>query len=199
MTKNKVWVPPPADRLWWRTCSGTRRRSDQTGCCLWWSLAWSRKSAMSRRCVHCVWFYPRMAPTLPGSSWAGNSRVTTGEETCRHSTQLSYEDTLLQTEHPANSVPSYFFNPPCLSQWIQPPPASAPSPGTGWCFSGPAWRRGWWRRGWGHRSGVRLLCSPVWSSQTAHRCPAREFRMWWNCSDKLSANEWVPTKAQTVH
>lgn len=66
-------VPPPADRLWWQRCSGTRHRSGQTGCCLGWSPAWSRKSGVRRRCGRCVGFYLLMAPTLPGSSWAGNS------------------------------------------------------------------------------------------------------------------------------
>lgn len=71
---NMIWkVPLPAGRPWWQRCSGTHHRSGQTRCCPELSLAWSRQSAMRRKCDRCVWFYPPMALTLPGSSSAGNS------------------------------------------------------------------------------------------------------------------------------
>ena len=64
---------------------------------------------------------------------------------------------------------------PSQSLWIQPEPASLPSPVSGWSFSARASHRGWWKRARRPRSCDHFpcLCSHAESCQTIPQYPTK--------------------------
>ena len=68
-------VPAQAGRPWWRCCNGTHHSSVQTGCCLGWCRAWSRRFEARRRFGHYGGWSPQMGPIPPILSSAESSTI----------------------------------------------------------------------------------------------------------------------------